>query len=136
MPDGCVMASPISSTMACCSRSSSLEHGEQAMAPRGVNVHGLVDLVDGQAAMDFLHGLAGVLHSLEGLLVYVCRLYVVNLPLQRHYLTLGLLQRVLVLFLAPQGSLGRWTSVSMITGAWFGSRWKVNNDNTHPSCFR
>ena len=113
MPDGCVMASPISSTMACCSRSSSLTTvSKWTRIKRGTgcaNAHGLVDLVDGQAAVDFLHGLAGILHGLESLLVYVGRLYVVNLALQRHYLTLGLLQRVLVLLLAPQGSLGRWT---------------------------
>jgi hypothetical protein len=113
MADGCVMASPISSTMACCSRSSSLGDGEWVDRKRDdANVHGLVDLVDGQAAVDFLHGLAGVLHGLKRLLVDVGRLDVVNFALERHYLALRLLQGVLVLLLTPQGSFGRWTMIS------------------------
>ncbi len=66
---------------------------------KGRNVHGLVDLVDGQAAVDLLHGRAGVLHRVQRLLVDVGRLDRGYLALDRHHLRARLVQLVLELLL-------------------------------------
>lgn len=73
-----------------------------------MHVHGLIHLVDGKLAVDLLHGIAGILHCVERLLVDIRRLDGVDLALQRHYLVLGLLERVLELLLTPKRGLGGW----------------------------
>ena len=68
---------------------------------KGSDVHSLVDLVDGEAAVYLLHGRAGILHRVQRLLIDIRRLYAVNLALERHDLTSRLLERMLKLLLPP-----------------------------------
>ncbi len=49
--------------------------------------------------MDFLHSLAGILHCYQRFLIDVCGLDGVYLLLEHGYLTVRLLERVLVLLL-------------------------------------
>ena len=60
-----------------------------------------------------LHCGAGVLHRVERLLVDVGRLDRVDFALQRHYLALGLLERVIELLLTPQRGLGSCNAGNM-----------------------
>lgn len=110
LPIDCVIASPISSPMACCSRSSSLHglvshyifHGTEPETDLAFNAHCLVHFVDSETAMDLLHCRAGVLHGIKSLLVNICRLDAVNLALECHYLSSGLVKGVLKLFLPSE----------------------------------
>lgn len=69
-------------------------------------LHRLIDLVDGQAAVDLLYRVAGVLHGVERLLVDVCRLDAADLALDRHHLRRRLLELVLEGLFAAQGGFG------------------------------
>ena len=69
-------------------------------------LHGSVDLVDSETAVNRLHGLGSVAEGVEGLLVDVCSLYTGNLALEVHDLRRRLFQRCLELLLLSQGILG------------------------------
>ena len=64
-------------------------------------LHGLVHLVDRQAAVNLLHGLLCVLHSVQSLLVDVRRLDRGDFALDGQHLRLGLLELVFVVLLPP-----------------------------------
>lgn len=51
-----------------------------------IYIHGRVNLVDCQTAVNLLHGGRGVLHCVEGFLVDVRRFYAAYLPLHGHHL--------------------------------------------------
>lgn len=68
--------------------------------------HGSVDLVDGQTAVNRLHGLGSVAEGVKGLLVDVCSLYTGDLALEVHDLRRRLFQRRFELLLLSQGILG------------------------------
>lgn len=73
-------------------------------------VHGLVDLLDRQSTVNLLHGLAGLLHRLERLLVDVGRFDRVDLLLERRDLSRGLFEGMFVLFLSFQRRSCRYIS--------------------------
>lgn len=107
-----VMADTISSLRAFCSRRFSLHIVSLFVGGEGnkswSDIHGLVHLVWRQLAVDLLHGLARTLHGGQRLHVDVCRLYRVDLLLERGDLRQGLLETVLMRLLASQGSLGSY----------------------------
>jgi hypothetical protein len=107
----CVMASPISSPMACCSRSSSLHicqpafHSLLGRRRRRSHIHSLVNLIDGEAAVYIFHCLAGILHGLQRFFVDIGRLYAVDFALQSHNLPLSLFKSMFKLLLTSQCGL-------------------------------
>ena len=74
--------------MACCSRRSSLVHvSSQSYYQYGRenwSVHGLVDLVNIEVAVNLLHSTTSVLHGIEGLFVDVGRLNRLDFALDGH----------------------------------------------------
>ena len=72
----------------------------------GFCVHDVVDLLDAEVAVDVLHGLAGVAHGVERLLVDVGRLDRVDLVLEHGDLVRRLLEGVLVRLLSFQSGSG------------------------------
>lgn len=71
-----------------------------------MNAHGLVDFLDGQIAVDILHGLSGRLHGVEGFLVDVGGFDAVYLLLDLADLVVGLLEAAFVDFFPPYGIHG------------------------------
>jgi len=72
------------------------------------DVHCRIDLVDGEATVYLLHSIAGILHSIQRLLVDICGLYAVDFTFECHYLGGCLLKSMFKLLLAPQRSLGNY----------------------------
>ena len=68
----------------------------------GKNVHYLIDLFDGQRAVDFFHGFAGIVHGEEGFLVDVRGFDRIDLVLEHGDLGGGLFKGVLVSLFALQ----------------------------------
>lgn len=79
------------------------KHTKRAQVGKGV--HGLIHLVGRELAVYLLHGLAGLLHRQQRLLVDIGRLDRVYLLLQRSDLGLGLLEAVLMRLLTLQRGL-------------------------------
>lgn len=81
----------------------------------GKNVHHVVDLVHREAIVHALHGLAGLVHGIQGFLVNVGGLDRIDMLLELDDLILGLFEVLLVHFLSPEGGLGDCSKCQLVS---------------------